>query len=154
MVEPLVHNHLIPNDKIWKYQITATPLEKPRLDIRHEWSLSNGKGAISIWASYLNVLGFESWYGGIERHGAAPPKHNPDEAPSQEHCHLLNGPCWHDGSSLQFENQIKGVLPKQGDEDWSSTNMPPRVHQLITLHLVSYHKMWFADEEDSVDDSK
>lgn len=41
-------------------------------------------------------------HGGIEQHSRKP-MYDWDRAPSNDKCWLLDGPCWHDGSSLQAE---------------------------------------------------
>ena len=70
---------------------------------RHVWTCIGRRGAI-----HLHVSGSlrdadgpnEGYYGGLEVHYREPPDCMNEDAPSQDRCWLLDGPCWHDGTSL------------------------------------------------------
>jgi hypothetical protein len=68
----------------------------------HQWACiaSDRTFAVHIWASRDPDGG---WYGGVESHT------RPEEGGrvSHEKCPFLNGPCYHGGSSLYFEESFK-----------------------------------------------
>ena len=73
---------------------------------RFEWRLLGAAGAITLWANASNKVDV-GIYGGIEKHSCTPPRGSHD-APSPLTCEVLgNRPCWHDGSSLYFEENVK-----------------------------------------------
>ncbi len=58
------------------------------------------------------------WFGGVEIHYAKPPDHLHEKIPSHDHCWLLDGPCWHDGSSTHAsEVWIPRWLGCRGDNE-------------------------------------
>ncbi|MEC7291740.1 MAG: hypothetical protein VXW22_16810, partial [Pseudomonadota bacterium] len=78
---------------------------------RHNWIVRGPKGAVHIWAEDMtrHSPSRDPWYGligGIECHYAEPPDYMHEDAPSREDCWILNGRCWHDGSSLQFSENF------------------------------------------------
>ncbi len=77
---------------------------------RHDWIISGKLGAINIWAEPSSPSSFsdERWFGGIECHSARPFEYNGGH---HDHCWLLGAECWHDGSSLQFREQVEYRLP-------------------------------------------
>jgi len=78
------------------YQYVVNDKREPR----HIWSVAGERGGIhvSIWATDIRPSGY---IGGIEIHWRNRPDWMDRSEPDHEHCWLLNGPCWHDGSSLQ-----------------------------------------------------
>lgn len=73
---------------------------------RHLWSVVGRHGAIHLHISDMGKERSEKYCteqfsGGIEIHYRQPPSYMRNDAPSQDRCWLLQGPCWHDGSSLQ-----------------------------------------------------
>lgn len=83
---------------------------------RHIWTLKGPKGAIHIWAmenseEWVAIFG-DRFSGGVERHSPTP-VYSFDTAPHQEHCWLLEGPCYHDGTSLYFSENIAPMLPRK-----------------------------------------
>lgn len=74
---------------------------------RHEWSAVGARGAISVWITEARSDSDSEAYGGVEVHYRTPPDYMIEDAPSQIKCHLLGGPCWHDGSSLAADSWIE-----------------------------------------------
>ena len=68
----------------------------------HTWSVVGKPGGIHL---HIRESGKPDhpYFGGLEVHYRQPPDYMKDKPPSQEHCWLLDAPCWHDGSSLQAE---------------------------------------------------
>lgn len=59
--------------------------------------------------------------GGIETHYRTPPDYMRDDQPSHEHCWILGGKCWHDGSSLAATERWIPLLESCGEEAiWSA----------------------------------
>ena len=82
-----------------KYELTW-----PFMNAVHTWSAIGSKGAVHL---HINDRGVEHeqeygkrYSGGFECHYRCPPDYMADDAPSHDHCHLLQAPCWHDGTSL------------------------------------------------------
>jgi len=63
----------------------------------HVWSVIGRHLAIHLRLTDIKNHGLS---GGIELHHREPPEYMADEAPSDIRCELLQGPCWHDGSSM------------------------------------------------------
>lgn len=85
---------------------------------RESFVLITEQGAIEGWRTPAapGSYGFSGgYYGGIEVHsktqlyGFAPD-------PSHEHCEWTNGPCWHDGSSLAYD-QIEHAFNADSPND-------------------------------------
>lgn len=78
----------------------------------HCWSAKDERGGVHIWARI--TAGFANygpeWIGGCEHHSPVRREYD-SEQPSHDDCWLLGGPCWHDGSSLMFSEQIAPMLP-------------------------------------------
>lgn len=106
---------------------------------RHIWSLKGSNGAVHVWASeyspdMIERLG-ERFYGGVEIHSPVQLyEHDPN--PSNDHCWLLDGPCWHDGSSLYFSDRI---APWLSDAPFSEDT-----HKHIIRILYSYYMNHFG----------
>ena len=61
----------------------------------HSYSLVGRYGGLS-----LNIREYKDTpSAGLEYHYRQP-KDYMDDCPSHEKCHVINGPCWHDGTSL------------------------------------------------------
>lgn len=93
---------------------------------QHVWFAKNEQGAVHIWARLCTYPAGNyppEWIGGIECHWAKCPDNtgwfNPDE-PSQSECWLLKAPCWHDGSSLYFNESLARCLPVPWGDDPNS----------------------------------
>lgn len=84
-------------------------------EVTHIWSVVGEAGGLHLWIT----VGGTRPYGGVEIHYRTPPDYMSDKEPSQEHCWLLDGPCWHDGSSLYAEEVwIPRWLANPDDHDW------------------------------------
>ncbi len=103
--------------------------------LTHAWFLRGEQGAVHIWATVAPDRSYYGHYhyGGIEMHFKSPPKYMEDHKPSHEHCWVLNGPCWHDGSSLQFEENVAPLLPE-------TDLMTSLDHSMILETLISWYK--------------
>lgn len=116
----------------------------PEGDItRHMWTLVGPKGAVHAWAepasgTIRELLG-EAYYGGIEIH--SPKRIYGDGEPNHKDCWLLKGPCWHDGSSLQFSECIEPFI--------SNAELPFRdgVHEYIYSILHRYYQSHFVEDD-------
>ena len=130
---------VVPDGLRWTYRAIIRDAR-----LTHEWALAGEKGGIHIhgWqCEYFSQPGLIEWMGGIECHWAAnPPEWMEADKPSHEHCWLLDGPCWHDGTSLGFSENIAPYLPNDGV-------MQPRHHVRVTDELVS----WFRTKLENAD---
>jgi hypothetical protein len=108
---------------------------------RHDWILVGDAGAINIWAEPSSATSFDGrrWFGGIEGHSKAPAEYQKADKPSQELCWLLLAPCWHDGSSLQFSEEVAPLLP-----DPSGAPLPEFICQRLMSILQHRYRSWFA----------
>lgn len=79
---------------------------------RHTWVIIGRHGAVHL---HLNDRREDSKdihsasdkvSGGVEVHYRQPPEYRQDDCPDHDRCWLLEGPCWHDGSSLQVSEEI------------------------------------------------
>jgi hypothetical protein len=71
-----------------------------------DWIVEGQEGAINFWMKRMPAEVKDSpndWYGGIEIHYRTPPDYM-SGAPSHHDCPYTGSICWHDGSSLQAEN--------------------------------------------------
>ena len=103
--------------------------------LTHTWFLQGEQGAVHVWATAAPESNLFSHYhyGGIEVHHKTPPDYMEDREPSHERCWILDAPCWHDGSSLQFEEAVAPALP-------ASDLMGPDDHRLVLQTLKSWYK--------------
>jgi hypothetical protein len=86
-------------------------------DYETRWAVLGPLGAVDFHMTNRPVIDHRS--GGIEMHYRTPPDYMSDQAPSHEHCRLLDAPCWHDGSSLYAsEVLIPYALTHTEDELW------------------------------------
>ena len=69
----------------------------------HLWSVVGELGAMHLSIRAYELDKKTNWCGGLEIHYRHAPDYMRGDAPSHECCWLLEGPCWHDGSSLQAE---------------------------------------------------
>lgn len=75
------------------------------------WALRGPEGGVHIWRRPSPDFGH---YGGIEIHSKKQ-LYDFDPKPTHENCWLLGCPCYHDGSSLYFETNIKPLLELRAD---------------------------------------
>ena len=85
----------------------------------HIWTCIGGQGAVHLHISiYHGILEDKEPIepsAGIEYHHKNPP-YNIHDAPSQNHCWILESPCWHDGSSL-YASEVFVPLWKNDPHD-------------------------------------
>ena len=120
---------------IWTYRVTLRSDGRPN----HEWAIRTELGGIHVNAFISRCKGYpDEWLGGIECH--TPPG---DRKPDHEHCWLLNGPCCHDGSSLQFSEQIAPWLPYPGSENPHA--MEATHHEYVTSKMLNRYRIWIEE---------
>ena len=111
--------------------------------IEHLWFLANEAGGVhvSAWPTKPAYEGDrDRWLGGVECH--SPTSLYGQEKPSHEHCWLLGAPCWHDGSSLQFSEQIAPHMPEH-------EVMEKYHHARVLSILIHRHRVWLTEREDA-----
>lgn len=125
----------LPEGLVWQYQIVTRGNRET-----HTWGLTGPRGGIHVNA-WESTGGFrdERWYGGIEGH--SPVRRDYDsEKPSHEHCWLIEKPCWHDGSSLQFSEQIAPYLTPPGKPFTESDHID------VLYVMLSRYRQWLPEE--------
>lgn len=129
----------IPEGLAWGYKISIRAGRE-----EHIWSLVGERGGIHVsgWltAPLSGHYSEPRWIGGIEGHSPIPREYE-SETPSHEHCWLLNGPCWHDGSSLQFSEQLAPWFPGAGEQ------MTERQHIGVLREMVSCYHSWLPEAQ-------
>jgi hypothetical protein len=125
-------------------RITRTPVEDELKGTKHEWALLGSAGAIT--ATFFERRGLDrrlafsvsewtpdgsAWFGyGIDKHS---PTQLYDFAPTpSSNCHLLEGPCWTDGSSLQAHELL---------QEWIAAG---RDDEVIWVTLEDRYRSWFG----------
>ena len=108
---------------------------------QHTWWIKGVGGGVHIWARRAPSEGWPTeWIGGVEVHHASCPESSgwfkPDE-PSQTACWLLEGPCWHDGTSLYFSERIAPYFRHPDSENADDLDQLP--HGYIEFEL----RDWF-----------
>lgn len=82
-------------------------LTKPFQWWTHNWWVLGEKGAL-----HLHITEYDEEFeknhgmrqqGGVENHYRTPPDYMKGDAPSHNHCWILEAPCWHDGTSSWAE---------------------------------------------------
>ena len=86
-----------------------------------------------------NITG-QRYFGGLEVHCRQPPAYREGDEPDNSECWLLDGPCWHDGSSLAAEELW---IPK-----WQSYRDSP---ELVLVDLAEALKQRVAELEEQAD---
>lgn len=106
---------------------------------RFTWSGVGEHGAVHVWAQFMEKPSFgEKCYGGIEVHSKTP-LYGENDPPSHDNCWLLNGPCWHDGSSLWFSENIQPMIESYEDD-------PEKLSPMIDSEIFSWYKSRFGEE--------
>ena len=100
---------------------------------RFVWSCKGEKGGVHIWAQFTEepICG-EKCYGGIEVHYPFKPYDFAPDEPHHDKCWLLDGPCWHDGSSLYFSERIQPMVESYEDE-------PEKIIEFINAELHDWY---------------
>jgi hypothetical protein len=138
-VNPFADYHLKPDGAEMGYKVEPGFNDLPY----HTWWIKGESGGIHVWARTAECPGYPiEWIGGVEVHYANAPDGGwfDSTAPSQASCWLLDGPCWHDGSSLYFSERIAPRLPYPDDANCNDFDRMP--HSLIGYTLVD----WFLDK--------
>ena len=130
----------LPEGMVWTYQVV---IRDGRLT--HLWSLTNDDGGIHISANLSEWRGSQEWMGGCETHYANPPDYMAGHGPSNEHCWVLGKPCWHDGSSLYFSENVAPMLPNPWGEN--PHDMQSYHHDLALSELRYLHRIRFSKEQ-------
>ena len=103
---------------------------------RHVWTAVGASGGVHIWATEKSddmVRSFGGrFYGGIECHWRKP--RYDTAGPDHDNCWLLNGPCWHDGSSLYFDENIEPMLGSIRGAD-----VPDSIHEYLKSELFDWY---------------
>jgi len=132
----------VPDGMVWTYQAVYRGGR-----ITHLWSLADKTGGIHISANVMEwTSGGRDWIGGCETHYAAPPDYMKADKPSHEHCWVLGGPCWHDGSSLYFSENVAPMLPNAWDSN--PNDMKTRHHEYVLSEMRHLHRIRFQVEQD------
>lgn len=130
-------NAMLPDGFGWHYKAY---LRGGRVE--HEWAVVDKEnGGIHVHGFHCDYgmsMGRE-WFGGIEVHRLTPPDYGDQENPSHDHCWLLNAPCWHDGTSLGFSEQVAHCLPLEGDD------MGLSQHQYVTQVMLRWFRSHFEE---------
>lgn len=69
---------------------------------RNSWAVVGQKGSVELWYMKIDEMDFfgnGGIYGGLEWHSR-----DGNGEPSHTNCDLTKGNCWHEGSSLAFDN--------------------------------------------------
>ena len=87
-------------------------------DYETRWCLVGPRGAIDFHCTNADHrIAREFWRsGGLEIHRREPDGYQRGEGASNDHCWLLDGPCWHDGSSLYATEQLIPLLENFGED--------------------------------------
>ena len=107
--------------------------------VAHIWSVVGDNGGVHIHARLYSMPGSESEYlGGVEVHSKAPMY---DGQPvSHSDCWLIGCPCYHDGTSLYFSEQIAPRL--RGGPEFADA-----IHEMIYSELFDWYQQRLARGE-------
>lgn len=84
-----------------KYTFTMRPWDKPGKGLgQHRWQVVGPEGGVEFTATFFKE--HEEPSCGLEFHHGPSAQETffPGQAPHHLRCHLLEGPCWHEGTSL------------------------------------------------------
>ena len=115
--------------------------------IRHIWAVKSDEGAVHIWAEISPAFSTypARWMGGCECHSPKPPEYRADAKPDHEHCEFLDGPCWHDGTSLYFSENIAGSLPGPWLDD--PHQLQQIHHDKVMMEARHLYRQWLQGDE-------
>lgn len=105
----------------------------------HSWSCIGRHAALE-----LNIRGpYENgnYSGGLEMHYRQPPSYMNDEVPSHENCHLIGGPCWHDGTSLYVQEVLEPY--------WQDLRGTPNEHKKMFAVLENEYRKRVEDVDNA-----
>jgi hypothetical protein len=98
----------LPSDlpRKYKYQLRVTLFAGVW---RYSYELIGARGGLHFHVSGPHAYdGHDHYSAGLEIHSRTP-LYDSDEAPAQNHCWLLECPCWHDGTTLYAEEHFLPV---------------------------------------------
>lgn len=100
------------------------------------WAVVGEHGAVEFWV----MEGSKELIGGVEYHHRAPMEYSSNKAePDHADCPVLDGPCWHDGTSLwAVEHWIPGYAAC--GEGW------------VWDELEHTYRKWSQEQEETGDD--
>ena len=105
----------------------------------HSWAVVGEQGGVHIRATLMPDSAAQlfggRFCGGVECHWRQAPDWAAHEAPSHDHCWLLKGPCWHDGSSLYFDVNIAPLLHGIDGE-----TVPEHTHEYVKSELFDWYR--------------
>lgn len=131
--------HELPEGVAWVYQTTVRGGR-----LYHQWQLNGPRGGIHVdaWFTGRSDYTGRSWIGGIEGHSPIP-QSDYDEQKGEDHAHcwLIGGPCWHDGSSLQFSEEIAPYLPIE------DRVMGEHQHAEVMRVMLSRYNSWLPSAQ-------
>jgi hypothetical protein len=112
--------------------------------ITHLWCLVGDKGAIHISAFLKKYKEHENeWMGGIECHWSeCPGGYFEEDNPHNENCWLTHKPCWSDGSSTWFNENIAPMLPAP----WRSDNADEHIGSLEHERMLRICQDWYRNK--------
>jgi hypothetical protein len=93
-----------------KYNHHKYTYTKPFDWSRHNWELVGPYGGISFHVQVPPENKEYSPTAGLEFHYSSPPEYMKDQAPSHKRCPVLDGPCWHDGTSLYATETLWPII--------------------------------------------
>lgn len=103
---------------------------------RHHYELIGRRGGLDF---HITDLGEERvpdrYSAGLEFHYREPPSYMATKPPSRDCCHLLNAPCWHDGTSLYAHEKL---LPRFDGMDHE---------QMFRALVVEANRAFESDDE-------
>lgn len=80
------------------------------------WCVIGPAGAIDFHMNQQPLPNGMGWIGGIEEHRRTPAKYQEWRRPDHAACWLLEGPCWHDGSSLYASDYLIPLYHALGED--------------------------------------
>ena len=82
----------------------------------HQWEIVGARGGVHLSIRPWKHKDVTEYSAGLECHFRTPPEYREDEAPSHVRCWLLEGPCWHDGTSTYAQEHFVPLF-LQDDHD-------------------------------------
>lgn len=125
----------------------------------HDWSAIGSLVGINVhFSDYRNdaamrkVMEGNLLTGGIEFHHRSPPDYMKDEAPSHDHCWLLQCPCWHDGSSMSATDfWIPFWLENEHDHQRMFDEIAERLNRSHEEIRSTAGELWKSKDEADID---
>jgi hypothetical protein len=113
---------------------------------RYSWSVHDDRGGIEAWVTEnVEVRRLMFCTGGVETHYATRPKdfyRDDDGEPCHDRCPVLDGePCWHDGSSILFNEMFEAAWVRCGRNPYD-----PEFLAEMRQKLTEFHDSTFGRE--------